>query len=72
MSDGMKTTIAALYEYGQWANERLLEKLRGLGHDDLTRRLLEGRPAHPADARASLRGRPSGGSPAGGSSPRPR
>ncbi len=42
MSDGMKTTSAALYEYGQWANERLLEKLRGLGHDDLTRRFSQG------------------------------
>ena len=42
MSDGMKTTIAALYEYGQWANERLLEKTRGLGHTELTRRFSEG------------------------------
>ena len=42
MSEGMKTTIAALYEYGQWANERLLEKCRGLDQAALTRRFSEG------------------------------
>ena len=42
MSEGMKATIAALYEYGQWANERLLEKCRGLGQAELTRRFSEG------------------------------
>jgi uncharacterized damage-inducible protein DinB len=41
----MKTTIAALYEYGQWANERLLEKTRGLGQDELTRRFSSGAQA---------------------------
>jgi uncharacterized damage-inducible protein DinB len=45
MSDGMKATIAALYEYGQWANERLLDKMRGLGQDDLTRRFSQGSQA---------------------------
>ena len=45
MSDGMKATIAALYEYGQWANERLLEKARGLGHADLTRPFSQGSQA---------------------------
>lgn len=45
MSDGMKTTIAALYEYGVWANERLLDKARGLGHEDLTRRFSQGAEA---------------------------
>lgn len=45
MSNGMKTTIAALYEYGEWANARLLEKARGLGHADLTRRFSEGSQA---------------------------
>jgi uncharacterized damage-inducible protein DinB len=42
MSEGMKTTIASLYEYGQWANERLLEKCRGLDQAALTRRFSEG------------------------------
>jgi uncharacterized damage-inducible protein DinB len=41
----MKTTIAALYEYGVWANERLLAKTRGLSHADLTRRFSEGSQA---------------------------
>jgi uncharacterized damage-inducible protein DinB len=41
----MKATIAALYDYGVWANERLLEKLRGLDHADLTRRFSEGSQA---------------------------
>src|SRR5262245_16236177 len=45
MSDGMKTSIAALYEYGQWANERLLEKMRGLDHAALTRRFSQGAQA---------------------------
>jgi uncharacterized damage-inducible protein DinB len=45
MSDGMKTTIAGLYEYGVWANERLLEKARGLSDADLTRRFSEGAQA---------------------------
>ena len=45
MSDGMKATIAALYAYGEWANERLLEKTRGLGHAELTRRFSEGAQA---------------------------
>jgi uncharacterized damage-inducible protein DinB len=41
----MKTTILALYEYGVWANERLLDKARGLGHADLTRRFSQGAQA---------------------------
>jgi uncharacterized damage-inducible protein DinB len=41
----MKTTIAALYEYGVWANERLLDQMRELGHDDLTRRFSQGAQA---------------------------
>jgi uncharacterized damage-inducible protein DinB len=45
MSDGMKTTIAALYEYGEWANERLLAKARGLGPPELGRRFSEGAQA---------------------------
>ena len=45
MSNGMKVTIAALYEYGEWANERLLEKTRGLGHAELTRRFSDGAQA---------------------------
>jgi uncharacterized damage-inducible protein DinB len=45
MSGSMKTTIAALYEYGQWANERLLEKTRDLGHAELTRSFSEGAQA---------------------------
>ncbi len=42
MSEGMNTTIAALYEYGVWANERLLDKARGLDHADLTRQCSRG------------------------------
>lgn len=42
MSDGMKTTIRTLYEYGEWANERLLDKMRDLAPADLTRRFSEG------------------------------
>jgi uncharacterized damage-inducible protein DinB len=37
----MTATIAALYEYGEWANERVLEKARDLGHAELTRRFSE-------------------------------
>jgi uncharacterized damage-inducible protein DinB len=42
MNDGMKTTITALYDYGVWANERLLEKTRGLSDADLARRFSQG------------------------------
>jgi uncharacterized damage-inducible protein DinB len=45
MSEGMTATIAALYEYGEWANERVLEKARDLGHAELTRRFSEGAQA---------------------------
>ena len=45
MSEGMKTTIAALYEYGVWANDRLLDKARGLSREDLMRPFSQGAQA---------------------------
>ena len=45
MSDGMKTTIAALYAYGEWANERLLAQMRGLEPADLGRPFSKGSQA---------------------------
>jgi uncharacterized damage-inducible protein DinB len=45
MTEGMTTTIAALYAYGEWANARLLDRARGLGTAELTRRFSEGAQA---------------------------
>lgn len=42
MADLMRETIEAMYRSGEWANERLIEKARGLGHAELTRRFSEG------------------------------
>ena len=71
MSDGMKTTIAALYDYGQWANERLLEKMRGWA---MTSSPGNSRRAPSPSCRRSCisTGPTAGGSPAGAGCPRPR